>query len=111
MRSALVKSLDFIGDIGFLPKCGPIKTFVPRLLVISKAYTPKYRISVAKPYRTAVRARSGIKKAVERARRGDGPTMLECITYRYEGHEEGDTWSDREDKGNALWTLCFLDAF
>jgi pyruvate dehydrogenase E1 component alpha subunit len=34
----------------------------------------------------------GVKKAVERARRGEGPTLLECITYRYQGHEEGDTW-------------------
>jgi pyruvate dehydrogenase E1 component alpha subunit len=29
--------------------------------------------------------------AVERARGGDGPTLIECITYRFEGHHEGDT--------------------
>ena len=30
------------------------------------------------------------KEAVERARRGDGPTLIEAITYRNHGHFEGD---------------------
>lgn len=30
------------------------------------------------------------KEAVERARRGEGPTLLECVTYRWRGHSEGD---------------------
>src|SRR5262249_48357882 len=29
-------------------------------------------------------------EAVSRARRGDGPTLLECETYRWSGHYEGD---------------------
>ena len=29
-------------------------------------------------------------KAVERARRGEGPTLLECLTYRWQGHTVGD---------------------
>src|SRR5262247_1782951 len=29
-------------------------------------------------------------EAVARARRGDGPTLLECKTYRYFGHYVGD---------------------
>lgn len=29
-------------------------------------------------------------EAVERARRGDGPTLIEGLTYRYRGHYEGD---------------------
>lgn len=28
--------------------------------------------------------------AVERARAGDGPSLIECITYRYYGHHQGD---------------------
>lgn len=34
------------------------------------------------------------KKAVERARQGEGPTFLECLTYRWEGW----AWKD-QDKG------------
>jgi pyruvate dehydrogenase E1 component alpha subunit len=29
-------------------------------------------------------------RAVERARRGDGPSFLACATYRYQGHHVGD---------------------
>jgi TPP-dependent pyruvate/acetoin dehydrogenase alpha subunit len=35
-----------------------------------------------------VHAKAG--EAVERARRGEGPTLLECLTYRWFGHHEGD---------------------
>lgn len=31
-----------------------------------------------------------LKKAVKRAREGKGPTLLECKTYRFRGHHEGD---------------------
>jgi pyruvate dehydrogenase E1 component alpha subunit len=31
-----------------------------------------------------------VNKAVERARPGRGPTLIECKTYRYRGHWEGD---------------------
>jgi pyruvate dehydrogenase E1 component alpha subunit len=30
------------------------------------------------------------EKAIERARRGEGPTLIECVTYRNYGHFEGD---------------------
>lgn len=33
---------------------------------------------------------SAAKTAVERARSGGGPTLIEALTYRYEGHESGD---------------------
>lgn len=29
-------------------------------------------------------------KAIDRARKGDGPTLIECLTYRDNGHFEGD---------------------
>ncbi len=39
-----------------------------------------------------------IKRAVDRARRGDGPTLIECDTYRFEGHEEGNPWTTYRTK-------------
>jgi len=38
-------------------------------------------------------------KAVARARRGDGPTLVECQTYRWRGHMEGDpqTYKPKEE--------------
>jgi pyruvate dehydrogenase E1 component alpha subunit len=30
------------------------------------------------------------KKSIQRARAGDGPTLIECKTYRWRGHHEGD---------------------
>jgi acetoin:2,6-dichlorophenolindophenol oxidoreductase subunit alpha len=30
-------------------------------------------------------------EAIARARRGEGPSLIECKTYRYHGHFEGDT--------------------
>jgi pyruvate dehydrogenase E1 component alpha subunit len=39
------------------------------------------------------------KEAVARARRGEGPTLIECDTYRLRGHHEGDeqTYRTRAD--------------
>ena len=39
------------------------------------------------------------KTAVERARRGEGPTFIECDTYRLRGHHEGDeqTYRTRDE--------------
>ena len=39
------------------------------------------------------------KEAVERARNGEGPTFIECDTYRLRGHHEGDeqTYRSRAD--------------
>jgi pyruvate dehydrogenase E1 component alpha subunit len=34
------------------------------------------------------------KKAIRRARANEGPTLIECKTYRYVGHHEGDPGTD-----------------
>ena len=39
-----------------------------------------------------------MKKAVKRARAGEGPTFIECKTYRVEGHFVGDPEFYREKK-------------
>lgn len=44
------------------------------------------------------------KEAVDRARRGGGPTLLECMTYRFHGHVFGDAdaYMDRAEKQAAI---------
>lgn len=42
-------------------------------------------------------------EAVERARSGRGPTLLECVTYRWRGHFEGDPQPYRTDDEVAEW--------
>ena len=41
--------------------------------------------------------------AVERARRGEGPTLIECKTYRWRGHSEHDPAFYRTDEELAMW--------
>lgn len=43
-------------------------------------------------------------KAVQRAREGKGPTLIECLTYRWYGHHEGDPGISYRDKEEiAAW--------
>ena len=42
-------------------------------------------------------------KAVERARRGEGPTLLECLTNRWQGNNVGDPGKYRPDDEVAEW--------
>lgn len=43
-------------------------------------------------------------EAVARARRGEGPTLLECLTYRWFGHHEGDPGTSYRTKEEiASW--------
>ena len=43
------------------------------------------------------------RSAIERARAGDGPTLLECVTYRWRGHYEGDPQPYRSDEEVEGW--------
>ncbi|HUX75596.1 MAG TPA: dehydrogenase E1 component subunit alpha/beta, partial [Anaerolineae bacterium] len=43
------------------------------------------------------------REAVARARRGDGPTLLECLTYRWRGHMEGEAVAYRDPAEVAAW--------
>jgi len=57
---------------------------------------------------------SAVKEAVERARRGDGPTLIEAKTYRTVGHHEGDpvTGSYRSQQEVDAWTArCPVTTF
>ena len=42
--------------------------------------------------------------AVARARKGDGPTLIECKTYRFRGHSRGDPGGYRGKDEHAAWT-------
>jgi len=44
-----------------------------------------------------------IVPVVERARSGGGPTLVECLTYRYTGHSRNDTRGYRTREEEAEW--------
>jgi pyruvate dehydrogenase E1 component alpha subunit len=49
--------------------------------------------------------------AVERARRGGGPSLIECMTYRYYGHHQGDEthrYRTREEEAAARERDCIV---
>jgi len=52
-------------------------------------------------------------EAIARARRGEGPTLLECKTYRYFGHYVGDplTYRTKEESDNVRATRDPIDNF
>jgi len=44
-----------------------------------------------------------VKEAVDRARRGEGPSLVECKTYRVRGHYEGDPATYRSKEITEEW--------
>ena len=47
--------------------------------------------------------RNAARKAIDRARTGEGPTLLECKTYRYHGHSEHDRATYRSEEELIAW--------
>jgi pyruvate dehydrogenase E1 component alpha subunit len=47
--------------------------------------------------------REAVREAADRARAGDGPTLLEALTYRYCGHSKSDGCEYRTAEEEASW--------
>jgi len=47
--------------------------------------------------------RGAAQRAIERARAGEGPTLLECLTYRYRGHSLADPDELRSEIEKEFW--------
>jgi pyruvate dehydrogenase E1 component alpha subunit len=47
--------------------------------------------------------RAAAQRAIERARAGEGPTLLECLTYRYRGHSLADPDELRAQAEKEFW--------
>jgi pyruvate dehydrogenase E1 component alpha subunit len=47
--------------------------------------------------------RAAAQRAIERARAGEGPTLLECLTYRYRGHSLADPDELRAAAEKEFW--------
>jgi pyruvate dehydrogenase E1 component alpha subunit len=47
--------------------------------------------------------RAAALRAIERARAGEGPTLLECLTYRFRGHSLADPDELRDRTEKDFW--------
>ncbi len=48
--------------------------------------------------------RGAAQRAIERARAGEGPTLLECLTYRFRGHSLADPDELRAEEEKEFWS-------
>jgi acetoin:2,6-dichlorophenolindophenol oxidoreductase subunit alpha len=68
------------------------------------SYGSSYRIpGVHVEGNDVLAVRAAAEQAVTRARDGGGPTLLECITYRWHGHFEGDGQRYRDKAETEEW--------
>ena len=58
-----------------------------------------------RPAPPAQQVRQVAKEAIERARRGGGPTLIEASTYRYRGHSLADPDERRSKEEKAYWAV------
>ena len=47
--------------------------------------------------------RAATQRAIKRARAGEGPTLLECLTYRFRGHSLADPDELRAEEEKQFW--------
>ena len=60
----------------------------------------------------ALKVYETVKEAVDFARAGNGPTLIECRTYRWKGHHSGDPANYRSKEEEAAWKeRCPLKSF
>ncbi len=55
--------------------------------------------------RDVLEVRTRVARAVESARAGEGPTFLECVTYRYRGHSMSDPAKYRTKEEVDAWKV------
>lgn len=60
---------------------------------------PGYRINGM----DVLAVRQATQQALERARTGEGPTLLECMTYRFRGHSLADPDELRSEEEKEFW--------
>ena len=82
-------------------------------------HTLEHRICCCMTIRdmSCLQVREVAAEAIARARRGDGPTLIEAETYRFRGHSlaDPDELRQKEEKDHyqvrppALWLSCLLE--
>lgn len=81
---------------------------VPRIADRAAAYSMP---GVTVDGQDAIAVWEAVMTAVERARHGEGPSLIECMTYRYYGHHQGDDtarYRAREEEQAARERDCIL---
>jgi TPP-dependent pyruvate/acetoin dehydrogenase alpha subunit len=77
-----------------------LQTAVPNISIKARAYGMP---GVTVDGNDVVAVYSAMREALERARPGRGPTLLECKTYRWYGHSEIDPAKYRDPNELAYW--------